>query len=56
MKSLHTKGGLWPPQESCYLEGVQGCRPASSEASCRPHSGWCIHKATIQMFFVVYRC
>ena len=22
MKALHTKGGLWPPQESCYLEGV----------------------------------
>ena len=27
MKALHTKGGLWPPEESCHLGGVQGCPP-----------------------------
>ena len=32
-KAVHTQGGLWPPQESCYLRGVRGLAPASSEAS-----------------------
>ena len=27
MKVLLTKGGLWPPQESCYFGGVQGFPP-----------------------------
>ena len=33
-KAVHTQGGLWPPQESCYLRGVRGLAPASSEAGC----------------------
>ena len=32
-KAEHIKGGLWPPQESCYLRVVWGLAPASSEAS-----------------------
>ena len=32
-KAVHTQGGLWPPQESCYLRGVWGLAPASSEVS-----------------------
>ena len=40
-KVVHTQGGLWPPQESCYLRGVQGLAPVSSEASCR--QGLAIH-------------
>ena len=32
-KAVCTRGGLWPPQESCYLRGVRGLAPASSEAS-----------------------
>ena len=32
-KAVHTQGGLWPPQESCYLRGVRGLASASSEAS-----------------------
>ena len=31
-KAMHTQGGLWPPQESCYLRGVWGLAPALSEA------------------------
>ena len=27
MKALLPKGSLLPPQESCYLGGVQGCPP-----------------------------
>ena len=27
MKALHTKGGLWPLQDSCYFGGVRGCLP-----------------------------
>ena len=34
-KAVHTQGGLWPPHESCYLRGVRGLAPASSEASRR---------------------
>ena len=26
-KVLHTKGSLWPPQESCHLGGVRGRPP-----------------------------
>ena len=26
-KAVHTKGPLWPPQESCYVGGVWGCPP-----------------------------
>ena len=33
-KAVHTKGGLWLPQESCSLRGMQGLAPALSEASC----------------------
>ena len=32
-KAVHTQGGLWPPQESCYLSGVRGLASASSEVS-----------------------
>ena len=32
--AVHTQGGVWPPHESCYLRGVRGLGPASSEASC----------------------
>ena len=32
-KAMHTKGSMWPLQESCYLRGVRGLTPASSEAS-----------------------
>ena len=33
-KAVHTQGGLWPTQESCYLRGVRGpaSRPAESTA------------------------
>ena len=30
---VHTQGGLWPPQESCYLRGVLGLAPALSKVS-----------------------
>ena len=36
----HTKGGMWPPLESCYLSGVRGWAPTSSEASCSKGVGW----------------
>ena len=26
-KAVHTQGGLWPPQESCYLRGGAGAGP-----------------------------
>ena len=39
-KAVHTKDGLWPPQESCYLRVVRGLAPVSSEAS--PKQGVCI--------------
>ena len=30
---VHTQGSLWSLQESCYLRGVRGLAPVSSEAS-----------------------
>ena len=32
-KAVQTQSGLWPPVESCYLRGVRGLVPLSSEAS-----------------------
>ena len=26
-QAMHTQGGLWPLQESCYLRGVRGLAP-----------------------------
>ena len=46
LKAVHTEGGLWPPQESCYLGGgLRGLAPASSEVN-RSMGGWrSTHKA-----------
>ena len=32
-KAAHTPSSMWPPHESCYLRGVRGLAPSSSEAS-----------------------
>ena len=32
-KAVHTQGGLWPLQESCYKRGMRGLAPALCEAS-----------------------
>ena len=32
--AVHTPGGLWPLQGSCYLSGVPGLTPVSGKASC----------------------
>ena len=48
-KVVHTQGGLWPPQESCYLRGVWGLPPRRAKRA-EVHNVWgkgwqCTHKA-----------
>ena len=51
-KAEHTKGGLWPPQESCYLRGhMQGgthtrrCTHKAVHTQGGAHTRRCTHKA-----------
>ena len=55
-KAVHPQGGLWPPQESCYLRGMRGWPPRQAKrAKARgvltvqtqegAYTTWCTHKA-----------
>ena len=39
-KAVHTQGGLWPPQESCYLRGVWGLAPRVKRSKPRQEKVW----------------